>query len=528
MASHTPTIELPDRYRLSGHIANGGMASVWAAEDRTLGRLVAFKLLAPQFMQDPGAVRRFEREARAAAALSGHPNVVTIYDVGEHEGRPYIVMEYLTGGSVADVLRQGRVDRSEALDWLGEAAAALDAAHERGIIHRDIKPANLLLDERRRLAVGDFGIARLAYDDTPTTSAGQITSTGQVLGTAAYLAPEQAAGEPVTSASDRYALAVVAYELLTGRRPFEARGFAAQARQHVEERPAPPSRHDPGLPEAADDVLLRGLAKDPERRWRTAGEMIAALQQALRGDAPAQARPAADPTMAMPAPVRQAEPEPVTPPEPEPTPEPVLRPPPPRPPAGTPRRDRRRPSRAPALLALLAVAGVAIAVAAIASSGGGSDDTGGRASAPAAKRETNTDRPARRRSPATPAASPTSTAQAPAGTPPSGSASSLNARGKALSDAGRYDEAIPLLQQAVKGCPASTLDPCAYALFNLGHALRLAGRPDEAVPVLEQRLQNPDQRGTVQAELDAARRAAGGGAAPPGKAKKPGKGPKKG
>ena len=224
-------IDLPERYRGVRHVANGGMASVWAAEDAVLGRLVAVKVLASHIAADPSARTRFEREARTAAKVSAHPNVVTIYDVGEHDGIPFIVMDLYEGGSVADRLKgSGSVPRAQALDWLRDAAAALDYAHDEGIVHRDVKPANLLLDPRGRLGVADFGIARLVDDSS-------LTQAGQVLGTAAYLSPEQALGRAATAASDRYALAIVAFELLCGERPFGGEHVAAQARQHVEAEP---------------------------------------------------------------------------------------------------------------------------------------------------------------------------------------------------------------------------------------------------------------------------------------------------
>src|ERR1700760_1913605 len=214
-----PQLGLSDRYEPIRHIATGGMASVWCARDRALGRNVAIKLLAERFADDPASNERFMREARAAARLSGHPNVVMIYDVGEssptdrHPGRAFIVMEYLAGGTVADALRVDSVRRVHAAKWIHEAASALDWGHSRGVLHRDIKPANLLLDRDRVLHVADFGIARLGTEDT-------ITGSGQVLGTASYLAPERALGRPATDASDRYSLAVAAYELLVGERPF--------------------------------------------------------------------------------------------------------------------------------------------------------------------------------------------------------------------------------------------------------------------------------------------------------------------
>ena len=238
----TARITLPDRYRIVRHIANGGMAGVWEATDELLGRSVAVKVLASHLSEDDRARRRFEREARAAAGLSSHPHVVTIYDVGEYDGRAFMVMELMPGGTVADRLRAGRTIADEtALRWLREAAGALDAAHDQGVVHRDIKPGNLLLDDRDRLAIADFGIARLALED-------QLTATGQVLGTASYISPEQAVGEPATAASDRYALAVVAFELLTGSRPFQAEHFAAQARAHVEDEPPLATERDPSLP----------------------------------------------------------------------------------------------------------------------------------------------------------------------------------------------------------------------------------------------------------------------------------------
>src|SRR3954465_2886215 len=198
-------VRLPDRYRVARRIAAGGMATVYACEDLTLGRLVAVKVLAPPFAADGDPAARFQREGRAAARVSDHPHVVTIYDIGEFEDTAFIVMEYFPGGTVADRQRaDDPIPHPTALRWIDEAASALDHAHRAGIVHRDVKPANLLLDANGRVAVADFGIARMA-------SEAGVTSTGVVLGTAAYLSPEQALGQPATAASDRYALAVVAY-----------------------------------------------------------------------------------------------------------------------------------------------------------------------------------------------------------------------------------------------------------------------------------------------------------------------------
>ncbi len=271
------------------------MATVWCAEDGVLGRQVAIKLLADHFADDFLAVRRFKREARTAARVSGHPNIITIFDVGEtavsdhrERARPFIVMEHLAGGTVAAALRAGEVSRDDALKWIREASSALDYAHEHGVIHRDIKPANMLLDRARSLHVGDFGIARIAHEDT-------ITKGGQLFGTAAYLSPEQARGEPATQASDRYALAVVAFELLTGERVFTGEHFAAQARAHIEDAPPAASAVNGLLPPAVDSVLRRGLAKAPDERWPTAGAFADALTTATRSRRPPRTGPESRP-----------------------------------------------------------------------------------------------------------------------------------------------------------------------------------------------------------------------------------------
>src|SRR5918997_2494516 len=276
LASH---IQLPERYRVTRHIASGGMASVWEVEDLLLGRVVAVKVLGAQYAADRGARARFAREARTAARACGHPHIATIYDIGEHGEDAFIVMEYFSGGTIAVELRAAsagdrRVPRDAALRWLREAASGLDHAHAAGIVHRDVKPANLLLDGHERLAVGDFGIARLA-DDT------HMTQTGQLLGTAAYLSPEQAHGRPATAASDHYALAVVAYELLTGKRPFAGGPPTAQVRQHAEAEPLRASEAAPDLPTVIDEVFSRGLAKEPGERPASAAELVDEIEGAL-------------------------------------------------------------------------------------------------------------------------------------------------------------------------------------------------------------------------------------------------------
>jgi serine/threonine-protein kinase len=482
-------ISLPDRYRVVRHIANGGMASVWAAEDELLGRLVAVKVLAPGFAADPSATRRFKREARSAARVSDHPNVVTIFDVGEHEDQAFIVMEYCSGGTVADRLRLPKpIPRQVAIDWLGGAASALDHAHDCDIVHRDVKPGNLLLDGSGRIAVADFGIARLATDSA-------MTQTGQVLGTAAYLSPEQALGHPATAASDRYALAVVAYELLARRRPFIAEHAAAQARLHIES-PPPSATEGTDLPPAVDAVLARGLAKDPAERPHTASALVGDLRGALNGHAgPASAAAATTATNVMPARRRR-----------EPTP-----PPPSTPPAalaGAPRR------RFPGLVALAALVFVLAAVIAAIAGGGGDKPTSATTNGTTPKTTAKAKKkPKKQPAPAQTQSTPQPQTQAPAATGTSDKRA-LALQGHSLIAQGNPAAAIDVLTGAVNNCPVSTTDPCAYALYDLGHALRLAGRPGEAIPVLQQRLQNPNQAGAVQQELDLAQAEANGGTKP--------------
>ncbi len=253
---------LPARYVRPEPIARGGMGEIFVADDETLGRKVAIKLLAERFARDESIRQRFTREALAAARLSGHPNIVTIFDVGDAEGRPFIVMEYLPGGTVAERARGGPVSHEQALAWLAQAAEAIDEAHRHGIVHRDVKPANMLLDDRGGVHMGDFGIARVMDE----TSAG-MTVAGTVLGTAGYLSPEQARGEPATPASDVYGLGVVAYELLTGGRPFQGGSTTAEAAAHIHEPVPPASGRGVGLPASVDRVFERALAKDPARRY---------------------------------------------------------------------------------------------------------------------------------------------------------------------------------------------------------------------------------------------------------------------
>jgi predicted Ser/Thr protein kinase len=251
------------------------MGEIYLAEDELLGRQVAVKLLAEHLSRDRAIRKRFKREALTAARLSGHPHIVTIFDVGECEGRPFIVMEYLSGGTLGQRARDDRIEPRQMIDWLREAGGALDDAHHEGIVHRDVKPANLLLDSRDSVHVADFGIARVVDETTG------MTASGTVMGTAGYLAPEQARGEPATAASDRYALGVVAYELLTGGRPFERGSATAEAAAHIHEPVPPASERGVGIPAAADRILERALAKDPRERYPSSRDFVRELCRAL-------------------------------------------------------------------------------------------------------------------------------------------------------------------------------------------------------------------------------------------------------
>src|SRR5215207_9677585 len=258
---------LPDRYTEVRHIARGGMGDVYRATDTALGRTVAVKVLAERYADSEDIERRFKNEALAAARLSGAPYTVTIFDVGESEGQAFIVMEYLEGGSLEEQLQAGKPQTADVLRWLEQAAAALDAAHAAGVVHRDVKPGNLLLDGRGDVHVADFGVASAVGLDS-------LTMTGTVLGTAGYLSPEQAQGQRATPASDRYALGVVAWELLTGRRPYESENPTAEAAAHANARV-------PSLSPELDPVFQRALAKDPAHRYQTAGAFVADLRRAL-------------------------------------------------------------------------------------------------------------------------------------------------------------------------------------------------------------------------------------------------------
>ena len=268
---------LGGRYELGPVLGRGGMAVVHAGTDTTLGRPVAVKILADRYADDDRFVERFRREAQASARLN-HPNIVSVYDTGDEDGIHYIVMELVDGETLADLLRrEGPLSVERSARIAADVAKALAVAHTEGIIHRDVKPGNVMLTPAGEVKVMDFGIARAAEEDT-------LTQTGVVLGTAAYLSPEQSRGDAVDSRSDTYALGCVLTEMLTGEPPFTGETPVAIAYRHVNEMPDPPSSRNPGVPAEMDAVVMRALEKDPAGRFpdaRSFGEAIAQASTAV-------------------------------------------------------------------------------------------------------------------------------------------------------------------------------------------------------------------------------------------------------
>jgi eukaryotic-like serine/threonine-protein kinase len=421
------------------------MGDIYRATDSTLGREVAIKVLAERYAGDESIRKRFTREALAAARLSGQPHIVTIFDVGEHRKRPYIVMEYLDGGSLADVLRRsGVLAPQQAFAWLEQAAQAIDAAHAQGVVHRDVKPANLLLDRGDNVYVADFGIATAAGLDS-------LTLTGTVLGTAGYLSPEQATGDRATPASDRYSLAVVAFELLTGSRPFESDSPTAEAAAHVNAPVPSVCERRAELPCELDAVFEKALAKDPTARYSSCVEFVAALRHAMSEAAGATNEfPAAWPgATAATAPIAR-----------QPAYEQVYAPP-----------SRRNPW--PLLIGLLVVAALAGALAAYFLT----REHGTHRTGPLQPRVTTVFKTV------TSPSGQTTTVPVPSGAGPH----ALNDQGYAKMRAGDYSGALPLLQQAVKGLEGvGPADPYeAYANYNLGYTLLQLGQCKEAIRYLK-------------------------------------------
>jgi len=441
---------LPERYRGPRLIGRGGMGEIYRATDETLGRAVAVKVLAERYAGDESVRERFTREALAAARLSGRPNIVTIFDVGEAGGRPFIVMEYLGGGSLDEKLREGPVAPGQAVVWLRQAANALDAAHAEGVVHRDVKPGNLLLDRDGTLHVADFGIASAAGMDS-------MTKTGTVIGTAGYLSPEQAQGDRASPASDRYALGIVAWELLTGSRPFEGDTAAAEAAAHVHADVPRISEARPDLPAELDAVFDRALAKDPGARYGSAAELVADLDAALHDAAPATQVIAAAPPRREPR---------------------------------TPPIRTSRPSWLVPALVLLALVGAGLVLAAAIAS---RDDGGGAGVSNA--QATTVVRTVTAQG-ETQQVTVTAREQTTSAPPPKASAGLSVSQARALQDestqamsGGDWERALSLAQQALPALRGRDTTYEGYANFNIGNSLAHLGRCDEAMPYLDRREQ---------------------------------------
>jgi eukaryotic-like serine/threonine-protein kinase len=410
------------------------MGEVYRATDSLLERKVAIKLLSERHARDDEVRARFRREALAAARLSGTPHVVTIFDVGEHDQQPYIVMEYLDGGSVYDRLRaNGKVPPGQALEWLEQAAMALDRAHAEGVIHRDVKPANLLLDRDGKVVVTDFGIAS-------TTGVDTLTLPGTVLGTAGYLSPEQARGETATAASDRYSLGVVAFELLTGRRPFEGDTAATEAFAHVNAPVPSAEKIEPELPTGVDEVLQRALAKDPRDRPSTCAELVAELRAAF-DKATIRTRIAPPPPVATVTPTR------------------------------TLHSAGRAWSSVPRRALTLGAVAILVAGLLLAALLGAIFDEESSQRATQRPSATTTEHVT-----TTQPKTPTTVAENP---------DALNDRGFVLMQQGEFRRALPLLERAVTGLRGTGELVEAYASYNLAHTRFALGRCDGVVSLLD-------------------------------------------
>ena len=459
MAQQTKDRVLAGRYRVLERLGSGGMAVVYLAEDERLGRRVAIKRLHADSHDDTAA--RFAREAKLLASLN-HPNIVSVFDTVSDGESVLIVMEYVEGETLNEALRRGPLDPERAAAVIEGVAAALDHAHQHGVVHRDVKPGNVLLG-RDQVKLADLGIAKAAEGT-------QVTRTGTVLGTPSYMAPEQLEGRQLSPAVDVYALAAVAWEALAGRKAREGRTPMEIAHRAATEPPPDLREAWPAAPAAAADVLRRGMARDPSARPSSAGALARQLSSALTRED----RTAATRVLAAAAPPAGS---------------------------GVSRGPVRRGLAAWVPLVLL----VAVVAAVVAVAAGDGDDPDRGAAAPAQPAPD----PAPREEQAPREQAPEAESRRPAD--PVAQGVDLNNQAFDLMGQGRHQEAVPLLRESVELLEGSGRVEYWYALFNLGQSLRLSGSPAEAIPFLEQRLQYPDQRGTVERELELAREQAGQG-----------------
>jgi eukaryotic-like serine/threonine-protein kinase len=505
---HTQGSLLGGRYRVMRHLGSGGMASVLLCQDERLGRQVAVKRLHADSPAD--VEQRFVREAKLGASLN-HPNLVSVFDTATDDEGVLIVMEYVEGEALARTLKRGPLPPDRVASMVRDVGSALDHAHGQGVVHRDVKPGNVLLRKDGVTKLVDLGIAT-AQDHT------RLTHSGMVLGTAAYMAPEQLEGGETTPATDVYALAVVAYEALTGEKAREGRTPLELAHQ-IATSPPPDLRETlPSASPQAADVLKRAMARDPADRPASAGELATGLARALE-EAPTAPTRAVPPTRTAPRPAPVPAPAPVPVPPPEPA---AAKPPPPTGPSRQPDRGRgKRPIGAIVLALVFLALAAATVIAAVLSSGddGGEPEQADRGRQEQPNRDNRERQPEQQQqqeeqAPAESEPAPEESEPPPAeeqqGSFDPAQGAALNEQGYALMQQGDYEGAVPILQDAVASWPEDSTDiNYAYALFNLGKSLNRSGRPDEAIPYLEKRLNWSDQRETVQAELDLARRNAG-------------------